>query len=77
VIDPQPDINYGFDNEETAIKSYAYFIAEQRGLAISPDQALCLGTRMINVAQNDPTLSDAIFEATLNATFNECGIAVK
>jgi hypothetical protein len=77
VIDPQPDINYGFDNEETAIKSYAYFIAEQRGLAISPDQALCLGTRMINVAQGDPTLSDDIFEATLTATFNECGIAVK
>jgi hypothetical protein len=77
VIDPQPDINYGFDNEETAIKSYAYFIAEQRGLAISPEQALCLGTRMINVAQNDPTLSDDIFEATLTVTFNECGIAVK
>lgn len=77
VIDPQPDINYGFDNEETAIKSYAYLIAEQRGLAITPEQAICLGTRMINVAQGDPTISDALFEATLSASFNECGIAVK
>ena len=77
VIDPQPDINYGFDNEETAIKSYAYLIAEQRGLAITPEQAICLGTRMINVAQSDPTISDAVFEATLVASFNECGIAVK
>ena len=77
MIDPQPDINYGFDNEETAIKSYAYLIAEQRGLAITPEQAICLGTRMINVAQGDPTISDAVFEATLTATFNECGIAVK
>jgi hypothetical protein len=77
VVDPQPDINYGFDNEQTAIRSYAYLIAEQRGLAITPDQALCLGTRMMNVAQSDPTVSDAVFEATLNTGFNECGIVVK
>lgn len=77
VVEPQPDINYGFDNEQTAIRSYAYLIAEQRGLAITSDQALCLGTRMINVAQSDPTISDAVFEATLSASFNECGIAVK
>ena len=77
VVDPQPDLNYGFDNEETAIKSYAYFIAEQRGLAITPDQATCLGTRMMNIAQNNPTISDDVYEATLTASFNECGIAIK
>jgi hypothetical protein len=76
VVDPQPDINYGFDNEQTAIRSYAYFIAEQRGLAITSEQALCLGTRMISVAESNPTLSDAIYEATLTAAFSECGIAV-
>ena len=76
VVDPQPDINHGFDNEETAIKSYAYLIAEQRGLAITPEQALCLGTRMISVAESNPTLSDEIYEATLTAAFKECGIAV-
>jgi hypothetical protein len=76
VVDPQPDINYGFDNEQTAIKSYAYFIAEQRGLAITSEQALCLGTRMISVAESNPTLSDDVYEATLTAAFSECGIAV-
>jgi hypothetical protein len=76
VVDPQPDINYGFDNEQTAIRSYAYFIAEQRGLAITSEQALCLGTRMIGVAESNPTLSDDVYEATLTAAFSECGIAV-
>jgi hypothetical protein len=76
VVDPQPDINHGFDNEETAIRSYAYFIAEQRGLAITSEQAMCLGTRMISVAENNPTLSDDVYEATLTASFSECGIAV-
>lgn len=77
VVDPQPDINYGFDNEETSIRSYAYFIAEQRGLAITPEQALCLGTRMISVAASNPTLSDEIYDATLTAAFSECGIAAR
>ena len=77
VVEPLPDINYGFDNEETAIKSYAYFIAEQRGLALSEDQALCLGTRMISVAESNPTLNDEIYEATLATAFSECGIPVK
>jgi hypothetical protein len=76
VVDPQPDINHGFDNEETAIRSYAYFIAEQRGLAITSEQAMCLGTRMISVAENNPTLSDDVYETTLTAAFSECGIAV-
>lgn len=76
VVDPQPDINHGFDNEMTAIKSYAYLIAEQRGIAITPEQALCLGTRMISVAESNPTLSDEIYEATLTAAFSECGIRV-
>jgi hypothetical protein len=77
VVDPQPDINYGFDNEETAIKSYAYLIAEQRVIANTSEQANCLGTKMINVAASNPTISDAVFEATLASSFNECGIAIK
>ncbi|MEI7971103.1 MAG: hypothetical protein WCI10_01015 [Actinomycetota bacterium] len=77
VVDPQPDLNYGFDNEETAIRSYAYFIAEQRGITITADQATCLGTHMINVAQDNPSLSDAVYESTLNASFIVCGIAIK
>ena len=77
VVEPLPDINYGFDNEETAITSYAYFIAEQRGLAITSEQALCLGTRMISIAESNPTLSDEIYEDALTAAFSECGIPVK
>jgi hypothetical protein len=31
---------------------------------------------MIIVAENNPTLSDDVYEATLTASFSECGIAV-
>jgi hypothetical protein len=77
MIDPQPDINYGFDNEETAVRSYAYFIAAQRGIDISPAQALCLGELMMNSAIDNPAISDEAFESTLNASFEKCAISVK
>jgi len=32
---------------------------------------------MMNIAQNNPTISDDVYEATLTASFNECGIAIK
>jgi hypothetical protein len=77
MIDPQPDINYAFDNEETAVRSYAYFIAAQRGIEISPAQALCLGELMMNSAIDNPAISDEAFESTLNASFEKCAISVK
>jgi hypothetical protein len=77
VIDPQPDLNYGFDNEETAIKSYAYFIASQRGLTISEQQALCLGELMMNVALDNATVTDAVFDATLDTSLKKCSIDLK
>ena len=75
--EPGPDINYGFDNETTAIRSFAYFIAMQRGVSITEAQADCLGSRMIAVTESNPTLSDEKYESALSATFNECGIAIK
>ncbi len=77
VIDPQPDFNYGFDNEETAIKSYAFFITSQRGITITDEQALCLGELMMNIARINPTLDDEVYEASLNASFEKCAISLK
>ena len=75
--EPGPDINYGFDNEVTAIRSFAYFIALQKGISITESQADCLGGRMIAITESNPTLSDEMYESSLSATFKECGIAIK
>lgn len=76
-VDPLPEINYGVDNEDTAVRSFAYFIAQQRGIAITQVQADCLGKRMIAITQSDPTLSDDMYEASLNMSFSECDIIIK
>ena len=76
VVDPQEELNTGFDNEETAIRSYAYFLAEQRGIAITSEQALCLGSEMKNLAVG-AVVSDEVFDEALVKAFALCNIEVE
>jgi hypothetical protein len=75
VVEPQEELNTGFDNEETATRSYGYFFAEQRGIAITPEQALCLGTDMMNLAVGI-VIQDEIFDDALLQAFSRCNIDV-
>jgi hypothetical protein len=75
VVEPQEELNTGFDNEETAIRSYGYFFAEQRGIAITPEQALCLGTDMMNLAVG-MVIQDENFDDALLQAFSRCNIDV-
>jgi hypothetical protein len=76
VVDPQEELNTGFDNEETATRSYAYFLAEQRGIAITSEQALCLGSEMMNLAVG-AVVSDEVFDEALVKAFALCNIDVE
>jgi len=73
-VEPQPDLNTGFDNEESALQSYAYFVAERFDQALTPDQALCVGTLLTNDALEKGSLSDAQFNALVVKTFDECKV---
>jgi hypothetical protein len=73
-VEPQPDLNTGFDNEESALQSYAYFVAERFDQAISPAQALCIGTLLTNDALENGGVSDAQFSALVLKSFDECKV---
>lgn len=73
-VEPQPDLNTGFDNEESALQSYAYFVAERFDQAVTPAQALCIGTLLTNDALAQGALSDAQFNALVVNTFDECKV---
>ena len=73
-VEPQPDLNTGFDNEESALQSYAYFVAERFDQALTPEQALCVGTLLTNDALEKGSLSDAQFNALVVKTFDECKV---
>jgi hypothetical protein len=74
VVEPQPDLNTGFDNEESALRSYAYFVAEQFGLTLTPEQALCAGEILSDKIINEGTLTDAAYEALVSSTFEKCNV---
>ena len=73
-VEPQPDLNTGFDDEESALQSYAYFVAERFDQVLTPDQALCVGTLLTNDALEKGSLSDAQFNALVVEAFDECKV---
>ena len=73
-VEPQPDLNTGFDNEESALQSYAYFVAERFDQALSPAQALCIGTLLTNDALDNGELSESQFDALVYKAFDECKV---
>ena len=73
-VEPQPDLNTGFDNEESALQSYAYFVAERFDQALTPDQALCIGTLLTNDSLEKGAFSDAQFDALVVEVFDECKV---
>jgi hypothetical protein len=73
-IDPQPDLDTGFDNEESALQSYAYFVAERFDQVLTPEQALCVGTVLTNDSLEKGALSDAQYNALVVKAFDECKV---
>jgi hypothetical protein len=73
-VEPQPDLNTGFDNEESALQSYAYFVAERFDQALTPEQALCIGTLLTNDSLEKGAFSDSQFDALVVGAFDECKV---
>jgi len=75
-VEPQPDLNTGFDNEESAIRSYAYFVAERFNVALTTDQALCVGTALTDGQEKIGVLTDKQFDALVTSSFEKCLVDV-
>jgi hypothetical protein len=74
IVEPQPDVNTGFDNETTALRSYGYFIAEQYGIALTQPQAECIGTAFTEDAQEVIDETDEQYRSRLRGIFVSCEI---
>ena len=74
IVEPQPDVNTGFDNEATALRSYGYFIAEQYGIALTQPQAECVGIAFTEDAQEVIDETDEQYRSRLRGIFVSCEI---
>lgn len=69
-----PDPTTGFDNDDSIASSYGYFVAEQFNLAITNDQAICIGRKFAEQAISDPQAADDAYIEFVSETLLECGV---
>lgn len=69
-----PDPTTGFDNDDSIASSYGYFVAEQYNLAITNDQAICVGKLFAEQAIVDPQAADDAYTEFVSATLAACGV---
>ncbi len=69
-----PDPTTGFDNDDSIASSYGYFVAEQFSLAITNDQAICIGRSFMDQAISDPQSVDDAYTEFVSATLLACGV---
>ncbi|MHB1130094.1 MAG: hypothetical protein ACYC06_08620 [Ilumatobacteraceae bacterium] len=72
--DNAPDPETGFDKEDTIASSYGYFIAERYNLAITNEQAICIGLAVADQALSDLQKADEAYTEFVAATFAKCGV---
>ncbi len=69
-----PDPTTGFDNDDSILSSYGYYVAEQFNLAITNDQAICIGREFTEQAISDPKAADDAYIEFVSATLLACGV---
>lgn len=75
VPDPNaPEPTTGFDNDDTIASSYGYYVAEQYNLAITNEQAICIGTVLTEQAILDLQKADDAYAQLISATLVTCGV---
>lgn len=74
VSDDVPEPSTGFDDDDTIASSYGYFVAEQNNLAITKQEALCIGRILLEEALLDLQKVDETYTQLVAATFIRCGV---
>lgn len=69
-----PDPTTGFDNDDSIASSYGYFVAEQYNLAVTNEQAICIGHAFTEQAIVDPQAADDAYTEFVATTLIACGI---
>ena len=72
--DDAPDPTTGFDNDKSVDAAYGYYVAQQFSLAITNEQAICLGREMTASARKDLSQSDNEYVQLVNDGLKLCGV---
>ena len=66
----------GADNETSVVRAFGYVVVERFGVAITDDQAVCVGENLLKNNSGDPLVIDSNYWILLQEIFNQCEINV-
>ena len=69
-----PDV--GQDNDQSVVASFGFLVVERFGVAITNEQAICIGTSLISKNISNSAQLDANYWNLLQIAFDECLISI-
>jgi len=68
--------NSGFDNDESVLRAFGFIVAERFGVAITDQQAVCVGKLLVDTATSGNDQVDATYWEILQKTFDQCLVKI-
>lgn len=76
VGDSETNLDASADNEESVARAFGYVVVERFGLAITDDQASCVGTALLGATSGDSSIVDLTYWQLLQEIFDSCKVKI-
>ena len=71
-----PEVPVGYDNDESVAQAFGYVVVERFGVAITSEQATCVGTALLAANSGDSQTVDEKYWLLLQEIFNSCDVKI-
>ncbi len=74
--DDEKNLDVSADNEDSVARAFGYVVVERFGLAITDDQANCVGSALLAATSGDSSIIDMTYWDMLQEIFNSCDVKI-
>ena len=74
--DDENNLDAGADNEDSVARAFGYVVVERFGLAITDDQANCVGSALLAATSGDSSIVDLTYWDMLQKIFDSCDVKI-
>jgi len=74
--DDEKNLDVSADNEDSVARAFGYVVVERFGLAITDDQANCVGSALLAATSGDSSIIDMTYWDMLQQIFNSCDVKI-
>jgi hypothetical protein len=76
VGDDETNLDATADNEDSVARAFGYVVVERFGVAITDEQASCVGNALLGATSGDSSVVDLTYWEMLQEIFNNCEINI-